>query len=67
MDDSSELHYILPAGIFLVAVIGMLAWQVLRLLGRGGFDAVGLIRLVCSVFVLGIMCWVGFTALRMWT
>ncbi|HEX4860506.1 MAG TPA: hypothetical protein VFV07_04670 [Rhizomicrobium sp.] len=67
MDDHSILQYTLPAGIFLVATIGMLAWQVLRLLSRGGLDAMGLIRLVCGVFVLGIMCWVGFTALQMWT
>ena len=67
MDDQTQLRYILPAGIFLVAVIGMLAWQVLRLVSRGGLDAMGTIRLVCSLFVLGIMCWVGFTALRMWT
>jgi hypothetical protein len=66
MDDSIELHYILPASIFLVAMIGMLAWQVLRLLSRGGLDAVGLLRLVCGLFMLGIMCWVGFTALSMW-
>ena len=67
MDDSTQLHEILPAGIFLVVVIGAMAWQVLRLIGRGGLDAMGLIRLVCGLFVLGIMCWVGFTALRMWT
>ncbi len=67
MDDSTELHYILPASIFLVAMIGMLAWQVLRLLSRGGLDAMGLLRLVCGLFVLGIMCWVGVTALSMWT
>ena len=66
MYDSTELHSILPASIFLVAMIGMLAWQVLRLLSRGGLDAMGLLRLVCGLFVLGIMCWVGFTALSMW-
>ena len=65
MDD--QLRYTLPAGIFLVVMVGLLAWQVLRQLGRGGLDLMGLIRLGVSVFMLGIMCWVTITALSMWT
>jgi hypothetical protein len=67
MDDRTDLHYMMLTGIFLTAMIGMLAWQVLRLLGRGGLDGLALIRLVCGLFVLGIMCWVAFTALSLWT
>jgi hypothetical protein len=64
MDDQREMMF---AGLFITAMIGMLAWQVLRLLSRGGLDGQGLIRLVCTVFVLGIMCYVGYTALSIWT
>ena len=67
MDGRPDFQYVMLIGIFLTAMIGMLAWQVLRLLSRGGLDAMGLIRLVCGLIVLGIMCWVGFTALSMWT
>ena len=67
MDDHVEAQNMMLAGIFLTAIIGLLAWQVLRLLAKGGLDAMGLIRLVCGLFVLGIMCWVGFTALSLWT
>lgn len=67
MDDRPELREMMFAGVFMTAMIGMLAWQVLRLLSRGGLDGTGLIKLVCGLFVLGIMCWVGFTALSLWT
>jgi uncharacterized membrane protein YdbT with pleckstrin-like domain len=67
MDDRSVLQYTLPAGIFLVAIVGMLVWQTLRLISRGGLDALGLIRLAVNLFLLGVMCWVTATALSMWT
>lgn len=55
------------AGVFVTAVIGMLVWQVLRTLSRGGLDGQGAVRLVCSVFVLGIMLYVGYSAFSIWT
>lgn len=55
------------AGVFIAAVIGMLVWQVLRTLSRGGLDGQGAVRLVCSVFVLGIMLYVGYSAFSIWT
>ena len=55
------------AGVFITLMIGMLAWQVLRTLSRGGLDGQGAVRLACSVFVLGIMVYVGYTALSLWT
>ena len=63
-----EMHRnMMMAGVFITLMIGMLAWQVLRIISRGGMDAQGVVRLVCTVFVLGIMCYVGYTALSMWT
>jgi hypothetical protein len=66
MDDSANRNMIM-AGVFITLTIGMLAWQVLRTISRGGLDAVGVLRLACSVFVLGIMVYVGYTALSLWT
>jgi len=65
--DDLETRNMIMAGIFITAMIGMLMWQVLRVLSKGGLDGVGLIRLVCTLFVLGIMCYVGYTALSIWT
>jgi hypothetical protein len=55
------------AGVFITLMIGMLVWQVLRTLSRGGLDGQGAIRLVVSVFVLGIMLYVGYSAFSLWT
>ena len=57
----------LMAGVFITLMIGMVAWQVLRTLSRGGLDGVGAVRLVCSLFILGIMLYVGYTAFSIWT
>ena len=66
MDDYANRNMIM-AGVFITLMIGMLVWQVLRTLSRGGLDGLGAIRLVVSVFVLGIMLYVGYTALSLWT
>lgn len=66
MDDEANRNMIM-AGLFLTVMIGMLAWQVLRTISRGGLDGPGAVRLVCTVFVLGIMLYVGYTALSIWT
>jgi hypothetical protein len=66
MEDSANRE-MLMAGVFITLTIGMLTWQVLRTISRGGWDIVGVVRLACSVFVLGIMLYVGFTALSIWT
>lgn len=66
MDDDMQRNMIM-AGVFITAMIGMLAWQVLRTLSRGGLDGVGLVRLACTTFVLGIMVYVGYSALSLWT
>jgi len=66
MEDNANRE-MLMAGLFITLTIGLLMWQVLRTLSRGGFDAAGAIRLFCSVFVLGIMLYVGYTALSLWT
>ena len=55
------------AGVFITLMIGMLVWQVLRVLSRGGLDGQGAIRLAVSVFALGIMIYVGYSALSLWT
>ena len=64
-DDSSR--QMMMAGVFITVTIGLLAWQVLRTISRGAMDAQGAVRLVCSVFVLGIMIYVGYSALSLWT
>ena len=66
MEDDANRNMIM-AGVFITLMIGMLAWQVLRTISRGGLDGVGAVRLVCSVFVLGIMVYVGYSALSLWT
>ncbi|MBV9570298.1 MAG: hypothetical protein JO056_03565 [Alphaproteobacteria bacterium] len=66
MDDEANRNMIM-AGLVITLMIGMCAWQVLRTISRGGLDGVGAVRLVCSVFVLGIMLYVGYTALSIWT
>ena len=66
MEDTANREMMM-AGVFITLMIGMLAWQVLRTISRGGMDAQGAVRLVCTVFVLGIMCYVGYTALTLWT
>jgi predicted PurR-regulated permease PerM len=66
MEDDANRNMIM-AGVFIALTIGMAAWQVLRTLSRGGLDGVGAVRLVCSLFVLGIMLYVGYTALSLWT
>jgi hypothetical protein len=66
MDDRPELREMMFAGAFYTVMIGIMVWQILRLLGKGGLDGSGLIKLVCSLVVLGIMCYVGYTMLAMW-
>jgi hypothetical protein len=68
MDDGTDFHEMTTmAGVFITLMIGMAAWQVLRVLSRGGLDARGAIQLVCSVILLGIMLYVGYTAYSLWT
>ena len=66
MDDVANRE-MLEAGVFITLMIGAAAWQVLRALSRGGLDGQGLIRLTCSLVGLGIMVYVGCTALSLWT
>ena len=66
MDDYANRNMMM-AGVFITLMIGMIAWQVLRAISRGVSDGPGAIRLVCSVFVLGIMLYVGYSALTLWT
>jgi len=66
MDDVANRE-MLEAAAFMVLMIGAAAWQVMRTVSRGGLDAMGLIKLTCSLIVFGIMVYVGCTALSMWT
>lgn len=66
MDDQASREMIF-AGLFYTVLIGLGVWQVLRLLSKGSLDGLGVVRLISSVFVLGIMCYVGFTMLQLWT
>jgi hypothetical protein len=66
MEDDMHRNMIM-AGVFITLMIGMLAWQVLRVLSKGGLDGQGAIRLGVSVFALGIMVYVGYSALSLWT
>jgi len=66
MDDVANRE-MLEAGVFIMLMIAAAAWQVMRTLSRGGFDAMGLIKLGCNLILLGIMVYVGVTALNMWT
>lgn len=66
MDDQANREMIF-AGLFYTAMIGLGVWQVLRLLSKGSLDAQSLVPAISSVFVLGIMCYVGYTMLQLWT
>ena len=66
MDDHPELQAMYLTGAFYTVIIGAMIWQVLRLLSRGGLDGQGVIRLGASIFILGILCYVGYTALSLW-
>ena len=66
MDDQAAKEMMF-AGAFYVVMIGLGVWQVLRLLSKGGLDGMGVFRLISTVFILGIMCYVGYTMLQMWT
>ena len=66
MDDTANLE-MMEAGVCITLMIGAALWQVLRALGRGGMDAAGVLRLTCSLVMLGIMVYVGYTALTLWT
>ncbi|MBV9990071.1 MAG: hypothetical protein JOZ72_02155 [Alphaproteobacteria bacterium] len=66
MDDQAAREMIF-AGLFYTAMIGLGVWQVLRLLSKGSLDGVGVMRLISTVFILGIMCYVGYTMLQLWT
>lgn len=65
--DDVELRNQIFAGAFYTVMIGVVVWQILRLLSRGSLDGAGAIRLASSVFVLGILCYVGYTMLSIWT
>lgn len=67
MDDPVALRSMILAGVFYTAMIGYGIWQVLRLLSRGAMDGVRLVQLAATLFILGILCWVGYTALMLWT
>jgi hypothetical protein len=67
MDEHIANREMLMAGAFIALTICALVWQVLRTLSRGALDATSVVRLVCSVFMLGIMLYVGHTMLSMWT
>ena len=66
MDDVANRE-MLEAGVCITLMIGAAAWQVLRTLSRGGMDAMGMVKLTCNLILLGIMVYVGYTALTMWT
>lgn len=65
--DPEQMRSMVLAGLFYTALVGAMVWQILRLLSRGGLDAQGVLRLGVSVFVLGIMGYVGYTMLQVWT
>jgi hypothetical protein len=67
MDDHPEVREMILAGAFYTVMIGLAVWQILRLLGSGGLDAVGIVRLGVSLFILGIMFYIGSTMLTLWT
>jgi uncharacterized membrane protein len=67
MDDGDMNRNMIMAGAFIALTICMLLWQVMRAITRGGMDPVGLVKLACSVFVLGIMLYVGYSTLSLWT
>jgi hypothetical protein len=66
MDDVANRE-MLEAGACLTLMIGAAVWQVLRTLSRGGLDGMGVIKLTCNLVVLGIVVYVGYTALTLWT
>jgi hypothetical protein len=66
MDDEMNRNMIM-AGAFIALMIVLALWQVMRTLSRGGMDGPGLVKLASSIFILGIMMYVGYTALSLWT
>ena len=66
MDDVANRE-MLEAGVCITLMIGGAMWQVLRTLGRGGLDGMGLVKLTCNLVLLGIALYVGVTALNLWT
>ena len=60
-------QFLAAATLMFPLMIGAAAWQGLRALSRGGLDGQGVIRLTCSLIGLGIMVYVGCTALSLWT
>ena len=66
MDDVANRE-MLEAGVCLTAMIGIALWQVLRTLGSGGLNGIGMIKLTCNLVLLGIALYVGYSALTMWT
>jgi hypothetical protein len=67
MDDDYARRSMIMAGICIALMIVMALWQVLRTLSRGGLDARGLLKLTANLVLLGIMLYVGYTALSLWT
>jgi hypothetical protein len=66
MDDDMHRNMVM-AGVFIALMIAMALWQVLRSVSRGGLDGPGAIRLFCSLVILGVVLYVGYTALSLWT
>ena len=55
------------AGVVIALMIAAALWQVLRTVSRGGMDAFTVVRLAGSLVILGVMLYVGYTALNLWT
>jgi hypothetical protein len=66
VDEDMHRNVVL-GGVFIALTIGAALWQVLRTLSRGGMSGVTLVRLTCNLILLGIMLYVGYTALTLWT
>ena len=67
MDENIANREMMMTGVFITLTICALVWQVLRTLSRGALDGTSVLRLAVSVFALGIMLYVGYTALSIWT
>ena len=55
------------AGVFIALMIAAALWQVLRTVSRGAMDPFTVVRLAASLVILGVMLYVGYTALNLWT
>lgn len=66
MDENIANREMIMTGVVITLTIGSLMWQVLRTLSRGALDATGVLRLATTLFVLGIMVYVGYTIFSIW-